>query len=149
MADEERGLIPEAGRVVKRYGFENLKLNIIWCGYFDGNEKSKRVQGKGRLHYHHTAYNGPCAIEGVFRTEHITCLSKEEWQSVRELPAFRGDAMTWKCPRCGREFSKQNQDHYCVKPQNIDDYISMQDEQYQSVLREVRACFRIFVTHDV
>ena len=57
--------------------------------------------------------------------------------------------MTWKCPKCGREFSKQNQDHYCVKPQNIDDYISMQDEQYQSVLREVRACFRIFVTHDV
>ena len=50
--------------------------------------------------------------------------------------------MTWKCPKCGREFSKQNQDHYCVKPQNIDDYISMQDEQYQSVLREVRAVLR-------
>ena len=24
----------------------------------------------------------PCAIEGVLRTEHITCLSKKEWQSV-------------------------------------------------------------------
>ncbi len=35
------------------------------------------------FHYHHTAYNVPCAIEGVLRTEHITCLSKEEWQSVR------------------------------------------------------------------
>ena len=51
--------------------------------YFDGNEKSKRVQEKCGFHYHHTAYNVPCAIEGVFRTEHITCLSKEEWQSVR------------------------------------------------------------------
>ena len=24
--------------------------------------------------------------------------------------------MTWKCAKCGREFSRQNQDHYCVKP---------------------------------
>ncbi len=55
----------------------------LWCGYFDGNEKSKRVQEKCGFHYHHTAYNVPCAIEGVLRTEHITCLSKEEWQSVR------------------------------------------------------------------
>ena len=78
-----RGLIPEAVRELMRYGFENLKLNKIWCGYFDGNEKSKRVQEKCGFHYHHTAYNVPCAIEGVLRTEHITCLSKEEWQSVR------------------------------------------------------------------
>mgnify|MGYP003563444795 FL=1 len=78
-----RGLIPEAVRELMRYGFENLKLNKIWCGYFDGNEKSKRVQEKCGFHYHHTAYNVPCAIKGVLRTEHITCLSKEEWQSVR------------------------------------------------------------------
>ena len=50
--------------------------------------------------------------------------------------------MTWKCPKCGREFSRQNQDHYCVKPQNIDDYIAAQDEKYQPVLREVRAVLR-------
>ena len=25
------------------HGFEDLKLGIIWCGCFDGNEKSKRV----------------------------------------------------------------------------------------------------------
>ena len=78
-----QGLIPEAVRELMRYGFENLKLNRIWCGYFEGNEKSKRVQEKCGFHYHHTAYNVPCAIEGVFRTEHISCLSKEQWQSVR------------------------------------------------------------------
>ncbi len=50
--------------------------------------------------------------------------------------------MTWKCAKCGREFSRQNQDHYCVKPQNIDDYIAVQDEKYQPVLREVRAVLR-------
>ena len=50
--------------------------------------------------------------------------------------------MTWKCAKCGREFSRQNQDHYCVKPQNIDDYIAAKDEKYQPVLREVRAVLR-------
>ena len=78
-----QGLIPEAVMELMRYGFENLKLNRIWCGYFDGNEKSKRVQEKCGFHYHHTANNVPCAIEGVLRTEHISCLSKEEWQAVR------------------------------------------------------------------
>lgn len=48
----------------------------------------------------------------------------------------------WKCPKCGREFAKQNQDHYCVKPQNIDEYISAQDEKIQPVLNEVRAILR-------
>jgi len=47
--------------------------------------------------------------------------------------------MTWKCPKCGREFSRQNQDHYCTKPQNIDEYIDAQDEMYQPRLREIRA----------
>ena len=50
--------------------------------------------------------------------------------------------MTWKCPKCGREFSRQKQDHYCVKPQNIDEYIAAQDEKYQPRLREIREILR-------
>ena len=48
----------------------------------------------------------------------------------------------WKCPKCGREFSRQDQDHYCVKPQNIDDYIAAQDEAFQPRLKEVRSLIR-------
>ena len=48
----------------------------------------------------------------------------------------------WKCPKCGREFSRQNQDHYCVKPETIDAYIAMQDEAVQPRLREVRDLLR-------
>ena len=50
--------------------------------------------------------------------------------------------MKWKCPKCGREFSRKDQDHYCVKPQNIDEYIALQDEAVQSRLKEVRALIR-------
>ena len=50
--------------------------------------------------------------------------------------------MAWKCPKCGREFSRQNQDHYCVKPQNIDEYIAVQDEKYKPRLMEIREILR-------
>ena len=48
----------------------------------------------------------------------------------------------WKCPKCGREFGRQAQDHYCVKPQNIDEYIAAQNEAIQPRLQEVRSLIR-------
>ena len=74
-----QGLIPEAVREIIRHGFGNLNLEKMWCGYFDGNTKSKRVQEKCGFRYHHTKENVPCALEGVLHTEHITCLLKAEW----------------------------------------------------------------------
>ena len=50
--------------------------------------------------------------------------------------------MTWKCPKCGREFSNQGQSHFCVKPQTIDEYIAVQDEAVRPKLNEVRAILR-------
>ena len=50
--------------------------------------------------------------------------------------------MTWKCPKCGRVFQRQNQDHYCIKPQSIDEYISVQEEKYQPRLREIRTILK-------
>ena len=47
--------------------------------------------------------------------------------------------MSWKCPKCGREFAKQNQGHFCVKPQTVDEYIAAQDEAIRPVLDEVRS----------
>ena len=47
--------------------------------------------------------------------------------------------MKWKCPKCGREFSREDQPHYCGKPQTVDEYIASQGEGVQPKLREVRA----------
>ncbi len=74
-----QGLIPEAVREMMRHGFDDLNLEKMWCGYFDGNTKSQRVQEKCGFRYHRTKENVPCALEGVLRTEHVTCLSKSEW----------------------------------------------------------------------
>ena len=46
---------------------------------------------------------------------------------------------TWKCPKCGREFSRAEQQHYCGKPGTIDEYIEAQDESVRPKLLEIRA----------
>ena len=78
-----QGLIPEAVREIMRHGFDDLNLEKLWCGYFDCNTKSQKVQEKCGFRYHHTNEKVPCALEGVLRTEHITCLSKEEWILIK------------------------------------------------------------------
>ncbi|MGM9550671.1 MAG: GNAT family N-acetyltransferase [Clostridia bacterium] len=75
-----QGLIPEAAQEIIRYCFEELNLNLIWCGYYDGNEKSRRAQEKCGFKYHHTNYNVPCELMGDVREEHVTHLTKEEWE---------------------------------------------------------------------
>lgn len=50
--------------------------------------------------------------------------------------------MMWKCPKCGREFKNREQDHYCIKPKNIEQYIEFQDEAAQPYLRAIRGVIR-------
>ena len=71
-----QGLIPEAVRELIRHAFCDLKLKRLWCGYFEGNEKSKRAQEKCGFVYHHTDKDIPWELMNDVRTEHITCLEK-------------------------------------------------------------------------
>ena len=49
----------------------------------------------------------------------------------------------WTCPKCGRSFKNQNQDHYCKKaPETIDEYITSQPEEAQPYLNQVREAIR-------
>lgn len=75
------GLIPEAVRALIRYAFVDLKLDTLWCGYFDGNEKSKRCMEKCGFKYHHTNYDIHWKITDEIRTEHVERLKKDEWIS--------------------------------------------------------------------
>ena len=74
-------LILEAVHELVRHGFADLGLARIWCGYFDGNIGSKRVQEKCGFRYRHTAKDVPCAIEGLLRDEHVSCLGG--WEGWR------------------------------------------------------------------
>ncbi|MCI6675956.1 MAG: GNAT family N-acetyltransferase [Clostridiales bacterium] len=76
-----QGLIPEAVRELIHYSFEDLHLEKLWCGYFEGNIKSKRVQEKCGFVYHHTNKDIHWKLMDDIRTEHITCLTKETWEN--------------------------------------------------------------------
>lgn len=69
-----KGLMPEAVRELLRHGFEDLKLKTIWCGYFEGNNNSKRVQEKCGFKYHHKLENKKRPLINEVGTEYITCI---------------------------------------------------------------------------
>lgn len=74
------GYIPEAVRALQKYAFEELGCTAMWCGHYDGNEKSRRCQEKCGFKYHHTEENKPCKLLGGFRTEHYTRITRNEWE---------------------------------------------------------------------
>lgn len=49
----------------------------------------------------------------------------------------------WQCSKCGREFQKDNQDHFCGEPvKTIDEYIAAQPEEVKIYLNQVRDTLR-------
>ena len=66
--------------LIKR-GFETLGMTTIWCGYYDGNEKSKRVQEKLGFIYHHTCNEVPVPLLNEVRVGHTNVITKEQWKS--------------------------------------------------------------------
>lgn len=74
-----RGYMPEAVNEILRHGFEDIEMTTIWCGYFDGNRKSKRVQEKAGFKYHHTIEAVPVTLLNEVRTEHVNVLTREDW----------------------------------------------------------------------
>lgn len=84
-----RGLVTEAAAELISYGFEKLGLKHIWCGYFDGNERSRRVQEKCGFVYQKTLKDVPWELTGEVLTEHITMLSRERWQELKKKGEVR------------------------------------------------------------
>lgn len=75
-----KGIIPEACEALIGHAFSDLKLENLWCGYFEGNEKSRRVQEKCHFRYHHTNENIYWAVMDDIRTEHVMLLTKDRWE---------------------------------------------------------------------
>ena len=73
--------MPEVITEALRYAFEELKAEAIWCGYYDGNEKSKRAQEKCGFIYSHTEDNKPVLLLNEVRTEHFTKITFNDWKN--------------------------------------------------------------------
>lgn len=78
-----KGLMTEAGREMLRYAFMDMGMNKVWAGYYDGNLRSKRVQEKLGLRYHHTSQEVPVPLMNEIRIGHVSCIGREEWMLMK------------------------------------------------------------------
>ena len=79
-----RGYMPEASRELLRHGFEDLGMTTIWCAYYDGNLKSKRVQEKLGFEYDHSFQANLAPLINEVRVCHANKMTKEQWEKIRE-----------------------------------------------------------------
>lgn len=78
-----QGLMPEAANELLRHAFEDIGMNKVWCGYYEGNIKSKRVQEKVGFKYQWTSEDIDVPLMHEKRTGHVNALTKEEWLKKR------------------------------------------------------------------
>ena len=78
-----RGYMPEAAGELIRHGFEALHMQTIWCGYYEGNAKSKKVQEKLGFVYHHTCNEVPVPLLNEVRIGHTNYMTKEQWMKLK------------------------------------------------------------------
>lgn len=72
-------LMPEATREMLRHAFEDIGMSKVWCGYYEGNNKSKRVQEKVGFRYQWTTECVDVPLMNEKRTEYVNAMTKEEW----------------------------------------------------------------------
>ncbi|MDR1011380.1 MAG: GNAT family N-acetyltransferase [Opitutaceae bacterium] len=80
-----QGLVPEAMRELIRHGFEDLELDAIWTGHYNGNLQSKRVAGKLGFIYQHTEKENE-KDSPLHLTQNILFyrITKQEWAENKE-----------------------------------------------------------------
>ncbi len=74
-----QGIMPEAAREMLRHAFEDLGMQNVWCGYYDGNTKSKRVQEKCGFRYQWTTKDVDVPLMHEKRTGHVNLMTKDSW----------------------------------------------------------------------
>ena len=77
-----KGYMPEAAGAILCHAFEDLGMTCVWCGYYDGNQKSKRVQEKLGFVYHHTCPDVPVPLLNEVRVGHTNVMTKEHWEEI-------------------------------------------------------------------
>ncbi len=75
-----QGIMPEAAREMLCHAFEDLGMRKVWCAYYDGNLKSKRVQEKVGFKYQWTTQGVDVPLMHEKRTGHVNCMTREEWE---------------------------------------------------------------------
>ena len=82
-----KGLMPEAVKEVIRFLFEEIGLDVIFCGHFLWNSQSQRVQEK--CGFRHYAYDLFRTSLGKDEENEVTILTYDEWKAGNEKEETR------------------------------------------------------------
>ena len=74
-----QGIMPEATKEMLRHAFEDLGMKKVWCGYYEGNNKSKRVQEKCGFEYQWTDRDVDVPLMHEKRTRHVNLMTFDTW----------------------------------------------------------------------
>lgn len=74
-----QGLMFEAMKTLIDYAFKSLHLKKLHCSYFEGNEKSKRLQEKCGFQYKYSQIKEYSLLHEN-KTIHINSLCREKWE---------------------------------------------------------------------
>lgn len=105
-----QGIIPEAVREILRHAFEDLGMSKVWCGYYDGNAKSKRVQEKCGFRYQWTTQVVDVPLMNEKRTGHVNCITSEQWETDK-TQASDFEVLTFGNPEADTVLIQMVDDH--------------------------------------
>ena len=74
-----RGIMPEAVREMLRRAFQDCGMKKVWIGYYEGNDKSRRVQEKCGFRFQWKSEQVDVPLMGEQRTGYVSVMTKEDW----------------------------------------------------------------------
>ena len=98
-----RGIMPEAVKEMLRHAFEDCGMQKVWIGYYEGNEKSKRVQEKSGFRYQWKSEDVDVPLLHEKRTGHVSSMTRDQWQWDRlyAAAAVRSERRISEYVTCG------------------------------------------------
>ena len=84
-----QNIMPEAAGELLRHAFEEIGMQRVWAGYYEGNSKSRRVQEKCGFRYQWTTEGVDVPLLHEKRTGHVSSITKDQWQWDRMAAAAK------------------------------------------------------------
>ena len=104
------GYMTECAREILLRAFEDLGMRAVWCGYFDGNDRSRRVQEKCGFRYQWTSDDVDVPQMNEKRRGHVNRITHSEWLRDRAEEKSRAVA------------AEAEEDRFQIRRMTIGDY---------------------------
>ena len=77
-----KGIVVEAANVLLQRAFQDLNCPRVWSAYYEGNQRSRRVQEKLGFRYIWTRDYVYIPALNETREEHVSCITRAEWENA-------------------------------------------------------------------